>query len=682
MPLLSKLQVQTFVVLIIISGALASPLASKIETLKYLLGRDVFEWTALGDSYSSGVGAGEYTWTSYRCLRYDHAYPVLTNGDTRLPEGDHHFNNVVCSGSNTADVQAYQFFDEDTSGQPTWQYGTRPKFGNPSMATLTVGGNDIDFPGIIFNCILDFSLPTGPVLRPCDEQRQVTWALLNSADLEENIDKTIKKVVERGRKGTIGDKFKLYVTGFPQFFSEKTDECDSVTFARGADPIDDGREHPKMTQEVRKEYNSMSVHLNQAIENAVSRNTDQGVKYIPIDDAMDGHRYCEPGVQEPDQHNDNLWLFHYPYYEPWNDAIDRPLLAAFHKVTDGVDINATFRKYNDFQSALFDAVDFGNDANSTTLFDLFWGLAGKRVKVFHPQIPFHEKIRDLVLDSYISDVGGDETPTPPPATPFEEKNACHGVSGDYWVMSRDTAVANAEDFCQQREKNITYNSGSVNELKLSVQKLDDDSKGPADAPDCTARFRDVVIDGCDGNDNTNNPHNYKFGSTFTSADGWEYTMTPLSRQVDEVSCDVSYKFFLDSFEVRGKNLPWAKFGANGEGLKSEISGCGAVTEWNFEWTPDDVKFQWYASGQLPIGTKSCVGSALVTAGGADDGNCEGAGKRSVNTRRPDGIEDWPGYGDEGKHVFKNPVSEKRDSIDEWPGYSDADKHVFKHPASD
>lgn len=31
--------------------------------------------------------------------------------------------------------------------------GERPRFGEPQVATLTVGGDDIDFPGILFNCV-------------------------------------------------------------------------------------------------------------------------------------------------------------------------------------------------------------------------------------------------------------------------------------------------------------------------------------------------------------------------------------------------------------------------------------------------------------------------------------------------------------------------------------------------
>lgn len=231
-----------------------------------------------------------------------------------------------------------------------------------------------------------------------------------------------------------------------------------------------------------------------------------------------------------------------------------------------------------------------------------------------------------------------------------DTNACHGISGDYWVMSRDTAVENAKDFCDQTDKTKTYNAGSVNELELSVQKLDDASKGPKDAPDCLGQFQNAVIDGCDGADPVNNPHNYKFGSTAT-ADGWEFKMTPLSKQVNEVNCDVSYKFWYNQVEIRGKNLPDAKLGANGEGLRKEIDGCGAMTKWNFERTPDDCCFQWYAVAHLNIGTKNCVGRAVESAGGSGKGNCHGAGKRRVNGTNA--IDNWPGYGDASKHVFRN-----------------------------
>lgn len=173
---------------------------------------------------------------------------------------------------------------------------------------------------------------------------------------------------------------------------------------------------------------------------------------------------------------------------------------------------------------------------------------------------------------------------------------------------------------------LRYNQHSVDHLRLSVEFPGDKSKGPHDSPNCKGHLTAGVIDGCDGADTLNNPHNYKFGGTLTTGDGWVFNMEPLSQQVNEDNCDVSYKFAYDGFEVRGKNWPDAKLGANGKGLKKEIEGCGALTDWGFKWTPNDVKYQWYAHGHLPIGTKSCVGRAVQTAGGSSRGNCKGAGK--------------------------------------------------------
>lgn len=115
----------------------------------------------------------------------------------------------------------------------------RPAFGNPSFATLTAGGDDIDFPGIIFNCIIHYHIWGGPEYRTCEDQRKYSWELLKKPDLVENLDSLIKKVVEKGRSRPIGDKFKLYVTGYAKFFSAETRECDNVTFARDANPVDD-----------------------------------------------------------------------------------------------------------------------------------------------------------------------------------------------------------------------------------------------------------------------------------------------------------------------------------------------------------------------------------------------------------------------------------------------------------
>ena len=82
-------------------------------------------------------------------------------------------------------------------------------------------------------------------------------------------------------------------------------------------------------------------------------------------------------------------------------------------------------------------------------------------------------------------------------------------------MSRDTIIENVRLFCEQDSPVVRYNEDTVNELELEVRNWNAgiDNLSPKDAPDCTARFKNAVIDGCDGNDMVNNPHNYELGAT-------------------------------------------------------------------------------------------------------------------------------------------------------------------------
>jgi lysophospholipase L1-like esterase len=84
--------------------------------------RDKLEWTALGDSYASGVGTTNYM-EGWRCLRYDDAYPMQLSKDTDLNSDGTVLNNCACSGATTEDVVLYQLLDKETKGIPNWSYG-------------------------------------------------------------------------------------------------------------------------------------------------------------------------------------------------------------------------------------------------------------------------------------------------------------------------------------------------------------------------------------------------------------------------------------------------------------------------------------------------------------------------------------------------------------------------------
>ncbi|KAK6431021.1 hypothetical protein LTR95_012820 [Oleoguttula sp. CCFEE 5521] len=91
-------------------------------------------------------------------------------------------------------------------------------------------------------------------------------------------------------------------------------------------------------------------------------------------------------------------------------------------------------------------------------------------------------------------------------------------------------------------------------------------------------------------------------------------------------CGTWYKVLFDHFEIYGAHFDDSEFSSDGEKLKHELEGCGEVTKWSFKTLTNDPNgFQWFASGNLPVGTKACVGRAAVSAGGSSPDGCTGAG---------------------------------------------------------
>ncbi|MGC0417607.1 SGNH/GDSL hydrolase family protein [Embleya sp. AB8] len=91
-------------------------------------------YVALGDSYSAGVGAGDYFSDSGSCKRSANAYPVLWNNSH--PGGN--FTFAACSGAKTADVR---------NGQLAALNGAT------SLVTISIGGNDAGFVDTVKSCL-------------------------------------------------------------------------------------------------------------------------------------------------------------------------------------------------------------------------------------------------------------------------------------------------------------------------------------------------------------------------------------------------------------------------------------------------------------------------------------------------------------------------------------------------
>lgn len=68
-------------------------------------------------------------------------------GCSRRPKA----RDCTCSGASTQNILDHQFLDQPSSDSV---YGPRCVFGSPQIATLSAGGDDIEFLSLILYCIL------------------------------------------------------------------------------------------------------------------------------------------------------------------------------------------------------------------------------------------------------------------------------------------------------------------------------------------------------------------------------------------------------------------------------------------------------------------------------------------------------------------------------------------------
>jgi lysophospholipase L1-like esterase len=92
-------------------------------------------YVALGDSYSSGLGAGDYISSSGSCDRSNNAYPEQWAG-SHSPAS---FVSVACAGATTSDVINSQ---------------VSALSGSTTLVSITIGGNDVGFSSVMETCVL------------------------------------------------------------------------------------------------------------------------------------------------------------------------------------------------------------------------------------------------------------------------------------------------------------------------------------------------------------------------------------------------------------------------------------------------------------------------------------------------------------------------------------------------
>jgi lysophospholipase L1-like esterase len=149
----------------------------------------VVHYVALGDSYSSGVGAGAYTDESGACDRSPNAYPALwaaANSPTS-------YVSAACSGATT------------TSVIDTQLAALRP---STTLVSVTVGGNDVGFASYMTACLLQ---GTGECVRVVQAFEDIARTRLSGS-----LDSVYDAISERAPQA------RVIVLGYPSLYQLDT----------------------------------------------------------------------------------------------------------------------------------------------------------------------------------------------------------------------------------------------------------------------------------------------------------------------------------------------------------------------------------------------------------------------------------------------------------------------------
>ncbi len=196
------------------------------------------DYVALGDSYSSGLGAGSYDSASGNCKRSTRAYPKLWAA-AHSPAS---FAFTACSGARTGDV---------LSGQ------LGPLGSATDLVSLTIGGNDAGFADVMTTCVLQSESTC--VNRINQARAYVDTTLPGKLD---SVYDAIRSKAPAAR---------VVVVGYPRFYK------------LGGSCI------AGLNEKERSAINSAADYLNAAI---AKRAADHGYAFADVVPAFTGHEIC------------------------------------------------------------------------------------------------------------------------------------------------------------------------------------------------------------------------------------------------------------------------------------------------------------------------------------------------------------------------------------------------------
>ena len=248
--------------------------------LTYESDRDVFSYAALGDSFSSGEGAGYYSASSGDCHRSGKAYAQkVTLEDSRVPlslRDDTDFDFIACSGAETKNV-----LFESKHGEPPQLAAQNGIDDSRDLITLTIGGNDAYFSTIVKLCVTTSDCQNKTIM---GQTLDAFYRAYVPAFVRQKVTATFEAIVDEASNATI------LAMDYPILLSGKT-----CVAAAGLS---------KAEQKWLREMNSL---INAEIKTAAD---EAGIAFASITDSFDGHAVCDE--------------------EPWIHGFRWPEVESFH----------------------------------------------------------------------------------------------------------------------------------------------------------------------------------------------------------------------------------------------------------------------------------------------------------------------------------------------------------------
>ncbi|MEI5099719.1 SGNH/GDSL hydrolase family protein [Streptomyces sp. PmtG] len=195
-------------------------------------------YVAVGDSYSSGVGSGNYDSGSGSCKRSTRAFPALWAA-ANSPSS---FSFTACSGARTDDVVANQL---------------GPLNSGTGLVSVSVGGNDAGFADVMTTCVLQSE-------SACVTRVNQAKAFVDST-LPGKLDRVYSSIKSKAPSA------RVVVLSYPRFYK------------LGGSCL------AGLTEGERKAINGAADHLNTA---TAKRAADHGFTFADVNSTFAGHEIC------------------------------------------------------------------------------------------------------------------------------------------------------------------------------------------------------------------------------------------------------------------------------------------------------------------------------------------------------------------------------------------------------